>query len=334
MKNLIFKIIGFGILIGSLLVGWGWKQMNIIMSAKPELPEEGLVVEISKGDNFYQVADNLSQLSIGPTRVWHRFIAWRYPELTAVKTAEYLLEPGLSYQDILQRFTTGKGMQYSIQFLEGWRFKEALAEISRHPRLTQDIELDVSTVRELLAIDQVNPEGWLFPDTYQFPRATNASQLLKLMHQRMQDTLTQAWDSRSLDNELGSPFELLIMASLIEKEAAIAAERPIISGVFHRRLALNMRLQTDPTVIYAMGDEYDGDIRRRDLMRQSPYNTYRVFGLPPTPIALPSRASLMAAAQPASGTELYFVARGDGSHVFSDTLEEHNKAVRKYQLGK
>ena len=156
MKNLIFKIIGLGILIGSLLVGWGWKQMSLIMSAKPELPEEGLVVEISKGDNFYQVADNLSQLSIGPSRLWHRIIAWRYPELISVKTAEYLIEPGLTYQEILQRFTTGKGMQYSIQFLEGWRFKEALAEISRHPRLTQDIELDVATVRKLLAIEQLN----------------------------------------------------------------------------------------------------------------------------------------------------------------------------------
>lgn len=334
MKNLFFKIIGLAILIGSLLLGWGWKQIGLFMESKPVLPEDGLVVEINNGDNYYRITENLSQLSIGPSKFWHRIIAWRYPELTTLKTAEYLLEPGITYREILQRFTTGKGMQYSIQFLEGWRVKDALAEIARHPRITQDIALDVSTVRELLAIEQINPEGWLFPDTYQFPKGTKASQLLMQMYQRMQDTLAQAWDSRSLDNELNSPFELLIMASLIEKEAAIAVERPIISGVFQRRLEQNMRLQTDPTVIYAMGDEYQGNIRRKDLMRQSPYNTYRVFGLPPTPIALPSRASLMAASQPAAGTELYFVARGDGSHVFSDTLEEHNKAVRKYQLGK
>ncbi len=334
MKNLAFKLIGLTLLVGSIFVGWTWKQIDLIMTTKLDLPKEGLVVEVVPGDNFYSLAANLTELSIGPDRIWHKLIAWRYPELTSLKTAEYLLEPGLTYAEALALFTTGKGMQYTIQFIEGWRFKDALLAIGRHPELTQDIELTVSAVRELLGIDNINPEGWLFPDTYQFPKQTKTSDILRTMHERMLQELAQAWRDRSLDNDLESPYELLIMASLIEKEAALASERETISGVFHRRLAINMRLQTDPTVIYAMGDDYDGDIRKKDLLRQSPYNTYRVFGLPPTPIALPSRASLVAAARPASGTELYFVARGDGSHVFSDTLEQHNQAVRKYQLGK
>lgn len=334
MKNLIFKTLVIIIFSGSILVGWAWKEFELIMTSKVSLPKDGLAFEVTSGMSFYTVANELRRQSIGPNPNWQRLIAWYYPELTQIKVAEYQIESDQSYYEVLKQLTTGVGKQYEIQLIEGITFKEALGVIASNEQLNQDIALDVLSVRELLAIEADNPEGWLFPDTYQFPKNTNASELLKIMHRRLVQSLDTAWQNRALDNELANPTELLIMASLIEKEAAIDSERTIISGVFHRRLAKRMRLQTDPTVIYAMGDEFNGDIRRKDLLRQSPYNTYRVFGLPPTPIALPSLASLEAAANPAPGSSLYFVARGDGSHAFSNTLEEHNAAVRKYQLRK
>ncbi len=315
-------------------MGWAWKEFKLIMDSNVVIPDEGIVLDVQPGMSFYAVANELRRLSIGPNPNWQRLIAWYYPELTEVKVAEYLIAPNQSYYQVLAQLTSGLGKQYEIQLLEGITLKDALQQLAEHQQLEQDIVLDVMTVRDLLSITAENPEGWLFPDTYQFPRATKVTTLLKMMHQRTKDALSIAWQNRAVDNALKSPYELLIMASLIEKEAALDSERAIISGVFHRRLAERMRLQTDPTVIYAMGDEFDGDIRSRDLLRQSPYNTYRVFGLPPTPIALPSQASLDAAAHPESGSALYFVARGDGSHAFSDTLEEHNAAVRKYQLRK
>ncbi len=315
-------------------MGWAWKEFKLIMESNVVIPAEGIVLDVQPGMSFYAVANELRRLSIGPNPNWQRLIAWYYPELTQVKVAEYLIAPNQSYYQVLAQLTTGVGKQYEIQLLEGITLKEALQQLAEHQQLEQDMALDVMTVRELLGITAENPEGWLFPDTYQFPRGTKVTTLLKMMHQRTVDALSTAWQDRAVDNALKSPYELLIMASLIEKEAALDSERATISGVFHRRLDKRMRLQTDPTVIYAMGDEFDGDIRSRDLLRQSPYNTYRVFGLPPTPIALPSQASLDAAAHPESGSALYFVARGDGSHAFSDTLEEHNAAVRKYQLRK
>lgn len=315
-------------------MGWAWKEFKLIMDSNVVIPAEGIIFDVQPGMSFYAVANELRRLSIGPNPNWQRLIAWYYPELTEVKVAEYLIAPNQSYYEVLAQLTTGLGKQYELQLLEGITLKEALRQLAEHQQLEQDMALEVMNVRELLDIAAENPEGWLFPDTYRFPRGTKVTTLLKMMHQRTIDALSIAWQNRAVDNALKSPYELLIMASLIEKEAALDSERATISGVFHRRLAERMRLQTDPTVIYAMGDEFDGDIRSRDLLRQSPYNTYRVFGLPPTPIALPSQASLDAAAHPESGSALYFVARGDGSHAFSDTLEEHNAAVRKYQLRK
>ncbi|MBT8448582.1 MAG: endolytic transglycosylase MltG, partial [Gammaproteobacteria bacterium] len=240
----------------------------------------------------------------------------------------------MTYAEMLQMLTSGRGIDYAIRFIEGWTVQEALAEFSKHDDLVKDVELSLDSVRALLNIEQSNIEGWLFPDTYYYSKNGLLSDLLKTMHQRMLVSLNDAWAQRATDVYLETPYELLILASIIEKESALASERDVISGVFHRRLQLGMRLQTDPTVIYGLGPDFDGDIRRRDLRTKTPYNTYVIKGLPPTPIALPSQESLIAAAKPAAGTALYFVSRGDGSHVFSDTLEQHNRAVRKYQLGK
>ena len=190
---------------------------------------------------------------------------------------------------------------------------------------TVDLEAITLFMSELVAAD--NPEGWFLPETYQFARGYDARTLIRRAHADMQEALQQAWESRIPDHPVSTPYELLILASIIERETALEEERTEVSGVFVRRLQTGMRLQTDPTVIYGLGDAYDGDIRKKDLQTDTPYNTYTRNGLPPTPIALPSRASLLAAAQPKSGKSLYFVANGQGGHTFSDTLEDHQKAV-------
>lgn len=332
VKTLLFKFLALIILSLSVIGGWAWMNIDTELNVTPMLSSPIVDLEIKSGQNFYQLTEQLHQQGIAPAPVWNRLIAWKHPELTQIKVAEYELKQGMSYGDILKLLTTGQGKQYSIRFLEGWTLQQFIHEISNNRTLEKDIELTAHAISDLLNISPQLAEGWLFPDTYQYPKASKVSNLLKLMHQRMQHELNNAWLSRAVDVNLDSAYELLIMASIIEKESALAEERSIISGVFNRRLAKGMRLQTDPTVIYGMGEAYEGNIRRKDLKQMTPYNTYRINGLPPTPIAMPSLGSLKAAAHPAAGSSLYFVSRGDGSHVFSDTLEQHTKAVRKYQI--
>ena len=200
-----------------------------------------------------------------------------------------------------------------------------------------DIELADASTAELMqriGIEDDNPEGWLFPDTYLFDRGTSDVEILSRAHRRMREVLDEEWAKREQGLPLETPYQALTLASIVEKETGLASERPQIAGVFVRRLQKGMKLQTDPTVIYGMGDDFDGNIRREDLTRPTPYNTYVIQGLPPTPIALPGREAINAVLHPADGDALYFVARGDGSHHFSATLDEHNCAVRHYQLNK
>lgn len=334
LKTRLFHLAGLCLLLASFLIGFVWMYTNSVLERVVPIPETGILIEIKSGDTFNEISDKLYAADLGPSQFWSRLTAFRYPELTRLKVAEYQLQPGMTYGDILNLLTSGRGIDYTIRFIEGWTVKQALTEFAQHEAINKDIELDSASVRTLLNIKHENIEGWLFPDTYYYSKNGLLSELLITMYTRMQVSLAQAWNARTLDNILQTPYELLILASIIEKESALATERNVISGVFHRRLAKGMRLQTDPTVIYGIGESFDGNIRRKDLNQYTPYNTYQIKGLPPTPIALPSMESLMAAAQPADGTALYFVSKGDGSHVFSDTLEEHNRAVRKYQLRK
>jgi UPF0755 protein len=228
----------------------------------------------------------------------------------------------------------GEVVQHSLTIIEGWTFQQLLQAVRSHPMLTQTLaDADPQAVMEALAEPGTHPEGWFYPDTYRFPRGTSDVEFLRRAYRVMQQRLAAEWEKRAEGLPLKSPYEALVLASLIERETAVAAERTRIAGVFVRRLRKGMRLQTDPTVIYGMGDAYEGRIRWRDLRTDTPYNTYTRHGLPPTPIAMPSGAAINAALNPADGKELYFVSRGDGSHHFSATLEEHNAAVRCYQLG-
>jgi UPF0755 protein len=224
-------------------------------------------------------------------------------------------------------------ISYSFTLVEGWTFQQVLEAVREQEALQGTFEnLTAEAIMERLGHPGEHPEGRFLADTYHFPRGTTDLALLQRAYGAMQEFLQQEWDRRAADLPFKTPYEALILASIVEKETAVAEERPQIAGVFIRRLRKGMKLQTDPTVIYGMGERFDGNIRRRDLSENTPYNTYVHRGLTPTPISMPGRDAIRAVLHPADGKSLYFVAKGDGSHYFSATLQEHNKAVRKYQL--
>jgi UPF0755 protein len=249
-----------------------------------------------------------------------------------IKAGEYALEPGITQRELLDKIVSGKVIQYSLTIPEGLKFSDILKIISDSENLKHTIDnySETDLLRQLSYLERP-PEGMFYPDTYHFPRGTTDLAFLQRAYEMMQKVLDEEWQMRAMGLPYKDSYEALIMASIIEKETAVASERGQIAGVFIRRLEKGMKLQTDPTVIYAMGADYQGNIRRQDLFIDSPYNTYVYSDLPPTPIASPGRASINAALQPADGEELYFVAKGDGSHQFSSTLEEHNRAVNMYQ---
>ena len=256
-----------------------------------------------------------------------------YGQASRIKAGEYVLKPGLTPIELLDKFVSGNVAQYALTVVEGWTFKEMLQAIHRHNKLRHTLK-DKNADEIMAQLGQMgeHPEGRFMPETYHFPAGTTDLDFLKRAYGEMENYLQSAWQKREQGLPYKTPYDALIMASIIEKETAVPAERPEIAGVFVRRLQKNMRLQTDPTVIYGMGERFDGNIRRKDLRQDTPYNTYTRHGLTPTPIALPSAEAIDAALHPAKGESLYFVAKGDGSHYFSATLAEHTDAVRKYQL--
>ncbi len=251
---------------------------------------------------------------------------------SSIKAGEYDILPGMTPPDLLKMFVDGKVLQHSITIVEGWTFKQMLEAIHKDHILIHDTKgLNQKEIMIKLGLPDLHPEGRFYPDTYYFPRGTKDTQFLLRAYKSMEAKLAKLWQERSTKIPLKTPYDALILASIVERETAVGSERGEIAGVFTRRLKKRIRLQTDPTVIYGMGDSFNGDIRFRDLRKDTPYNTYTRYGLPPTPIALPSEASIYATLHPNNGTTLYFVSRGDGTHYFSSTLKEHNKAVDKYQ---
>lgn len=302
-----------------------------------QTPLEGLasqtVFEINKGASLRSVAHDLHRRGmLDHPQAW---IAWA--RLTdragSVKAGEYALNPGLTPRTLLELFSSGHVILHSVTFIEGSTFNDVRAILRQHSAIKPEgAELSEAELMRAIGAPDVHPEGQFFPDTYHFPRGTSDLTLLSNAYKRMQTELSAVWETRVPDLPLANPYEALILASIIEKETALQRERALIAGVFVERLKRGMRLQTDPTVIYGMQSAYDGNIRRADLRRDTPYNTYTRAGLPPTPIALPGAASLRAAVQPENSGALFFVAtgEGDGSHYFSRTLAEHNEAVRRY----
>lgn len=252
-----------------------------------------------------------------------------------IQAGEYAVTAGLTAAGLIQRMVNGDVMRYRLTIIEGWRVDELLAAIRRHPAIDHTLPADADHASVMAAIGRPDDaaEGRFLPETYRFPRGTSDVTLLRRANRDLESTLASIWAERADDLPLADADEALTLASIIEKETGQAGERRRIAGVFVRRLNRGMRLQTDPTVIYGLGERFDGDLLRRHLRDDTPYNTYTRHGLPPTPIALAGRAAIEAAVDPATGDSLYFVSRGDGSHVFSTTLEAHNRAVRRYQLG-
>jgi UPF0755 protein len=252
-----------------------------------------------------------------------------------LKAGSYEIMPGESPRALIDKIAAGRQSLRSVTFIEGWNWRQVRAALAKAPHLKNDsAALTDAQLMERLGRPGVHPEGRFFPDTYRYAKHASDITVLRAAMQTLDKQLASAWVARRADLPLKSPGELLIMASIVEKETGAPQDRATISGVFANRLKINMRLQTDPTVIYGMGEAFDGNIRKRDLQTDTPYNTYTRAGLPPTPIAMPSQAALLAAAQPADTRALYFVARGDGTSEFSETLDAHNRAVNKYIRGR
>lgn len=297
---------------------------------------QGKLVTVESGMSFTAIAQRLARDGIIANRrdVHYLSLYARFEGVASrIKAGEYVVPAHQTPAHLLDLLVSGKTRQYRLTIVEGWRFEQVRQALADNDAIDHTIK-DESDAQVMAAIGHPDehPEGRFMPDTYMFPRGTTDIDFLKRAYNAMQKFLDKAWKNRADDAVVETPYQALILASIIEKETAVPEERPRIAGVFSRRLRKGMRLQTDPTVIYGIKD-YDGNIRRADLRRDTPYNTYTRAGLTPTPIAMPSRASIRAALHPEKGTALYFVSRGDGSHVFSDTLAEHNAAVRRYQHG-
>lgn len=311
------------------LAGW---RLHGALNQPLQLEGERLI-EVVPGDTPGGVINRLEGEGVLDGAFWLR-LYWRFnlPN-QALHSGEYRLLPGQNVRDLIGLWVRGEVVQYSLTLVEGWSFRQVRAALARQEKLEQSLaDLDDRALMEKLGLPGVSPEGRFFPDTYRYVRGMSDLDLLKQARNRLDLVLEEEWGKRAEGLPYRKPYDALIMASMVEKETGVAEERGQIAGVFIRRLRLGMRLQTDPTVIFGLGERYNGNLTRAHLLEVTPYNTYVIAGMPPTPIALVGREAIHAALHPAEGRTLYFVARGDGSHVFSETLEQHNRAVREYQL--
>jgi UPF0755 protein len=332
MRKWIAKLLGVVLIVASFTAGWVLLEWQSFLHTPLASGGQAVSYEVKPGAGLITVARDLGRLGL----IEHpHFLVWyaRWRGEDRIKAGEYLIESQLTPTRLLDRLLSGDVIRYTLTIPEGWTFSQMLAAVRGHDKIRRTLHTDDG--REImvqLGLPGEHPEGRFFPDTYQFPAGTTDVAVLQHAYAEMQRHLEQAWQGRAAGLPLANPYEALILASIVEKETGSPGERTRIAGVFIRRLQKNMRLQTDPTVIYGLGADFDGNLRRRDLETDSPYNTYMRAGLPPTPIALPGAAALHAALHPAPGDELYFVSRGDGTHHFSANFDEHTAAVRNYQL--
>ncbi len=297
------------------------------------LLSQAATIELKPGSGLNALLDELERAGATPAPRWQWQMLLKQLKLERkLKAGEFAISPRDTPRTLLFAIAEGKVVQHRLTIVEGTRFKDLRIQLAKHPALTQSIQaLDDTQLLIAIGATETHPEGLFLPETYRFPKGFSDLELLKKAYWDLQRELKQAWEKRAPDVPLSSPYEALILASIVEKETGQPQERPEIAGVFVRRLKSNMRLQTDPTVIYGMGDAYQGNIRKSDLTTDTPYNTYTRAGLPPTPIALAGKAAIRAALDPAPGETLYFVAMGNGKHIFSKTYEEHDRAVDEFQ---
>ncbi|OYD23927.1 endolytic transglycosylase MltG [Oceanimonas baumannii] len=318
-------------LAGLGLAGYGYQQWQKIENLTITPGEHPLFV-VHRGETALQLTGRLSpELSLLHRRLWLKF----HPELAAVRQGTYRLDEHTRLRDALNTFVQGDVYRLNVTLVEGLRLTDWLAKLAGAEYLEHTLdEVSEATLAERLGSEHSKLEGLFLPETYTYTPGDSDYDVLERAYGHMQEFLDEAWQSREANLPVESPYEALILASIIEKETGIAEERPLIASVFINRLRRGMRLQTDPTVIYGMGDDFDGNIRKRDLQAHTPYNTYVIDGLPPTPIAMPSQEAIRAVLNPAKSQYYYFVAKGEGRHYFSRTLREHNNAVRRYILNR
>lgn len=333
-KNLVLKLAGvLGVSVVCVAL-YCWNLLNSPMV----LPQAPALVFIVPGMSLSRVSQHLASEGVIDSALVFSTYVRAIDKGGSIKAGEYQFRTDQNELDILGQLVSGDVVQHQFTFVEGWTFEQTLLELRRNQIIRhtlgetrEDRKAWFSGVMDSLGYSGQYPEGLFYPETYYFTRGTTDVDLLRRAYLETQRVLQDEWELRASGLPYESPYEALIMASIVEKETGLASERKQIAGVFVRRLKKRMRLQTDPTVIYGLGNEYKGNLTRQHLRSFTPYNTYRINGLPPTPIANSSRAAIHAALHPAKGESLYFVAKGDGSHYFSDTLDEHQKAVRKYQ---
>ena len=328
IKKLVYLAISL-VVVGSLYLGY---QFNEFRNAPINIPQDSSEFTIKPGYSIRQVAQKLADAGYIKDPVMFIALARLVGKETSAKAGEYRIESGQTPDDLIDLFSRGSSIMYSFTIIEGWTFKQLLDAIHSDDILEQTLSDNIPEIMASISHADEHPEGRFLPDTYHFPRGTTDLDFLKRAYRTMQKKLADEWSRRDASLPLRSPYEALILASIVEKETGAAFERPLISAVFTERLKRGMRLQTDPTIIYGLGEKFDGNIRYSDLKKDTPYNTYLYKGLTPTPIALPGIDAIRAALHPADTDALYFVAKGDGTHQFSRTLEEHNEAVSKYQL--
>ena len=317
---------------------WGYQKLTEFVDTPVNVTQDQLLT-IERGTTGSKLAALLEQEKILEHADLLPWLLKLQPQLNKVKAGTYSLTGVKTLQDLLDMINSGKEAQFSVKFIEGKTFKEWRKNLENAPHLKQTLQgksdkeimalLDIPAVAKAV-YEWNNMDGWLYPDTYNYTPNSTDLELLKRSTTRLQKALDKAWNERDENLSLTDPYQMLILASIVEKETGIAAERPQVASVFINRLKANMKLQTDPTVIYGMGESYTGNIRKKDLETITPYNTYMIEGLPPTPIAMVSESALQAVAHPAKTDFYYFVADGSGGHKFTRNLNEHNKAVQEY----
>ena len=329
-KLLVLLLIG--LFSAALLLGYGAWKYDAALKQPLKLTEEQLL-DVPAGATPTGTFNRLEADGVLDGAFWLR-LYWRFNlDGQPLHSGEYRMTPGMTAQGLIGVWQRGEVVQYSLTLVEGWNFRQVRSALAKHEKIVQTLSgLTDSEVMDKLGRPGVFPEGRFFPDTYRFVRGMTDVEFLKKAYNRLDDVLAQEWSKRAADAPYTDPYQALIMASLVEKETGVPEERGQIAGVFVRRLKIGMLLQTDPTVIYGLGERYNGKLTRAHLKEANPYNTYMIAGLPPTPIAMVGREAIHAALNPVPGSSLYFVARGDGSHIFSDDLDAHNAAVREFQL--
>ncbi|HPF59716.1 MAG TPA: endolytic transglycosylase MltG [Candidatus Competibacteraceae bacterium] len=329
LRWLLVQVLAFGLAISLIFADY-----QRFLDAPLDVPADGQVLEVKPGMGIADITRRLQQQpGLSRPALYLKAYAQLNGLALRLKAGEYALSPGMTPRALIERIVAGRVIQYPLTVVEGWTFRQLRQALTRHPKLAQTLHgLSDAEVMARLGLPGEYPEGRFLPDTYHFPAGFTDEAFLRRALTAMDQRLAEIWQRRAPDLPLDNPYQVMILASIVEKETGLPTERPEVAGVFVRRLRKGMPLQTDPAVIYGLGEAFDGDLRRRDLTTDTPYNTYTRKGLPPTPIALPGAEALNAVVNPASGDALYFVADGAGGHVFSRTLDEHNRAVRRYQL--